>query len=93
MFFWPREHGIRLQFIQLGKPTQNPFVESFNGKFREYCLDMHWFRDLAEAREEINEWRRHYNQVRPHRLTASHAAPPVCRAGGMTLTLNFPFNS
>jgi putative transposase len=58
MFFWSKERGVKLQFIQPGKPTQNAFVESFNGKFREYCLDMHWFRDLDDARHEIDLWRK-----------------------------------
>ena len=66
MFHWAQEHGVRLCFIEPGKPTQNAFVESFNGKFRENCLDQHWFRDLAEARREIESWREHYNTVRPH---------------------------
>jgi putative transposase len=66
MFFWAKERGIKLQFIQPGKPTQNAFVESFNGKFRDYCLNLHWFRTLAEARIEIDTWRKHYNEVRPH---------------------------
>ena len=67
MFFWAKRTGVRLHFIQPGKPTQNAFVESFNGKFREYCLDLHWFGSLTEAREIIERWRTHYNQVRPHR--------------------------
>jgi len=66
MFFWSRDRGVKLHFIQPGKPTQNAFVESFNGKFREYCLDLHWFRDLADARRIIEDWRQHYNDVRPH---------------------------
>lgn len=66
MFFWTKARGIKLLSIQPGKPTQNPFVESFNGKFREYCLDMHWFRTLNEARAEIDSWRKHYNDERPH---------------------------
>jgi putative transposase len=66
MFFWSREKGVQLNFIQPGKPTQNAFVESFNGKFRDSCLNQHWFRSLAEARRIIDEWRTHYNQVRPH---------------------------
>jgi putative transposase len=41
-------------------------VESFNGKFRDYCLDQHWFQDLDDARRTINTWRVHYNDVRPH---------------------------
>jgi len=66
MFFWSRERSIKLHFIQPGKPTQNAFVDSFNGKFREYCLNLHWFRSLDEAKETVNEWRRHYNEERPH---------------------------
>ncbi len=67
MFFWSQRTGVKLHFIQPGKPTQNAFVESFNGKFREYCLDQHWFASLDDARSEIDDWRHHYNHVRPHR--------------------------
>lgn len=67
MFFWSRETGVKLHFIQPGKPTQNAFVESFNGKFREYCLNLHWFASLQDARSTIDDWRTHYNHVRPHR--------------------------
>lgn len=67
MFFWAKQIGVKLHFIQPGKPTQNAFVESFNGKFREYCLDLNWFASLEDARSTIDEWRVHYNHVRPHR--------------------------
>lgn len=67
MFFWAKRTGVKLHFIQPGKPTQNAFVESFNGKFREYCLDLNWFASLDDARETIDRWRVHYNHVRPHR--------------------------
>ena len=67
MFFWSRRQGVKLQFIQPGKPTQNAFVESFNGKFRDYCLNLNWFASLEDARETIDAWREHYNDVRPHR--------------------------
>ena len=67
MFFWSRETGVKLHFIQPGKPTQNAFIESFNGKFRAYCLDLHWFASLEDARSTIADWRVHYNHVRPHR--------------------------
>lgn len=67
MFLWARENHLRLHFIQPGKPTQNAFVESFNGKFREYCLDLNWFTSITDARETIEHWRQHYNHVRPHR--------------------------
>lgn len=67
MFFWSRETGVKLHFIQPGKPTQNAFIESFNGKFRAFCLDLHWFASLDDARSTIADWRVHYNHVRPHR--------------------------
>jgi transposase InsO family protein len=63
-----------MHFIQPGKPTQNAFIESFNGKFRAYCLDLNWFASLNDAREIIERWRTHYNHVRPHR---SLGKPPA----------------
>ena len=66
MFFWSQSKRVKLCFIQPGKPTQNAFVESFNGRFRDGCLNLHWFRDLADARRTIDAWREHYNAVRPH---------------------------
>jgi len=74
MFFWSRRTQVKLHFIQPGKPTQNAFIESFNGKFREYCLDLNWFVSLNDAREIIERWRTHYNDVRPHR---SLGKPPA----------------
>ncbi len=66
MFFWSREKHVKLHFIQPGKPTQNAFVESFNARFRDGCLNQHWFKDLTDARQIIEAWRNHYNAVRPH---------------------------
>lgn len=66
MFFWSQQSGVKLHFIQPGKPTQNAFVESFNARFRDTCLNQHWFRSLHDARRIINDWRHHYNHVRPH---------------------------
>lgn len=66
MFFWSQKTGVKLCFIQPGKPTQNAFVESFNARFRDGCLNQHWFGSLDDAREIIRNWRRHYNRVRPH---------------------------
>ena len=67
MFFWSKRTGVTLQFIQPGKPTQNAFVESFNGKFRDYCLNLNWFASLDDARATIDAWQYHYNYERPHR--------------------------
>ncbi len=66
MFFWSRDTDVKLHFIQPGKPTQNAFVESFNARFRDNCLNLHWFKDLFDARRIIQDWQDHYNQVRPH---------------------------
>lgn len=63
---WQQSCGVSLHFIQPGQPVQNAFVESFNGKFRDSCLNQLWFRDLADARQAIDAWRRHYNTERPH---------------------------
>ena len=66
MFFWSQECNLKLHFIQPGKPTQNAFVESFNGCFRDGCPNQQWFRDLDDARRSNADWRHHYNIERPH---------------------------
>lgn len=63
---WAHRRGVRIQFIRPGKPVENAFVESFNGKFRDECLNEHWFLDLSDARTKIEAWRRDYNGARPH---------------------------
>lgn len=63
---WTQRHGIRHLLIEPGKPMQNGYIESFNGKFRDECLNEQWFTSLAQARAVIAEWRRDYNEVRPH---------------------------
>ena len=63
---WAHANDVKLLLIQPGKPTQNAYIESFNGRFRDECLNEHWFVTLEHARAEIAEWRRDYNEVRPH---------------------------
>ena len=63
---WATQHGVQLHFIQPGKPVQNAFIESFNGKFRDECLNEHWFLTVHEAQVVIEAWRREYNEERPH---------------------------
>lgn len=63
---WVTEQGIECALIDPGKPWQNGTTESFNGKFRDECLAMEWFRNRLEAKVVIEDWRQHYNQVRPH---------------------------
>ncbi len=63
---WAAANGVKLLLIQPGKPTQNAYIESFNGKFRDKCLNENWFTSLEHAKTTIATWRRDYNEVRPH---------------------------
>ena len=63
---WAHEHGVTLQFIEPGKPVQNCFIESFNGRLRDECLNESWFVSLADAQRTIEAFRLDYNSVRPH---------------------------
>jgi putative transposase len=86
---WAYANGIELHFIEPGKPNQNAYVESFNGRLRDECLNEHWFMSLGQARETIENWRLDYNAVRPHsalgdvppeefeQLTLTRATAPI----------------
>jgi len=63
---WAYQKGVKLQFIDPGKPMQNGYTESFHGKFRDECLNEHWFLNLADARRIASDFREDYNHVRPH---------------------------
>ena len=63
---WAYRNGVELVFIRPGRPAENCFIESFNGKFRDECLNLHWFKDLEDARQIIEAWRYEYNHFRPH---------------------------
>ncbi len=63
---WAYEHDVVLDFSRPGKPTDNPFIESFNGSFRDECLNTHWFLSIDDAKEKINTWKIDYNEFRPH---------------------------
>jgi len=65
MVTWAHERGVQLRLIQPGKPNQNAYVESFNGRLRDECLNEHWFTHLLHARTVIETWRREYNEERP----------------------------
>ena len=73
MLQWAYQQGVVLRLIEPGKPNQNAYVESFNGRFRDECLNEHWFTSLAHARVVIETWRREYNEERPKK-----------KLGGMT---------
>jgi putative transposase len=63
---WAYQRGVTLDFSRPGKPTDNAFIEAFNGRFRAECLNAHWFLSLADAREKMEDWRNYYNKDRPH---------------------------
>jgi len=63
---WAYERGVELDFSRPGKPTDNAKIESFNGRLRQECLNLHWFLSLDDAKEKIEAWRQYYNETRPH---------------------------
>ena len=67
MDLWAYHSQVQIDFSRPGKPTDNAHVESFNGTLRAECLDVHWFATLTEAKQVIEDWRREYNESRPHR--------------------------
>src|SRR5262245_65666424 len=70
---WAYQRGVTLDFSRPGKPTDNAFIESFNGKFRAECLNAHWFMSLDDARRKCEAWRRDYNEERPHSAIGNKA--------------------
>jgi putative transposase len=85
---WAFQNKVRLRFIQPGKPVQNAYVESFNGKLRDECLNENVFIDLYDARKKIEVWRRDYNSIRPHsslkNLTPEEFANSLPQQGQIT---------
>ena len=63
---WEYRHEVKLDFIRPGKPMENGFIESFNGRLRDECLNAELFSDLLDARNKLEAWRRDYNEHRPH---------------------------
>ncbi|OAF17052.1 transposase [Bradyrhizobium centrolobii] len=72
---WAYQRGVTLDFSRPGKPTDNAFIEAFNGRFRAECLNAHWFLSLADAQEKVETWRRYYNEERPHGAIGNR--PPI----------------
>ena len=63
---WAYEHGVTMDFSRPGKPMDNAIIESFNGSFRDECLNVNWFLSIDDAQEKIEMWREEYNEFRPH---------------------------
>lgn len=91
---WTQQTRVEWHYIAPGKPTQNAFAESFNGRLRDECLNEHWFESLADARSKIEAWRIDYNTVRPHSslgnippaIYAKSSAPDMQRGGALRAT-------
>ena len=77
---WAYQHHVRIDFSRPGTPTDNAYVESFNATLRRECLNAHWFESLHEAKEQIEAWRREYNESRPHRALQDQTPEEFARA-------------
>ena len=76
---WAYSNGVKLDFSRPGKPTDNAFIESFNGRVRQECLNENWFLSLADARHKVESWRQEYNNERPHSALAQMAPAQFAR--------------
>lgn len=81
---WAYRKGIKINFIQPGKPIENAYAESFNGRLRDECLNTNWFMSLKHAREVIEDWRKDYNAVRPHSALGGMAPQEFIELAGNT---------
>lgn len=89
MLNWAHRNSIALKLIEPGKPNQNAYVESFNGRLRDECLNEHWFVSLAHAQAEIERWRKEYNEERPKKsLGGLTPAAYAKQLAAKTLTMN-----
>lgn len=84
MDLWAYHWGVVLDFSRPGKPTDNAFIEAFNGKFRQECLNAHWFLSLADAVDKLETWRRYYNEERPHSAIGNKAPIMLIKSVGET---------
>jgi putative transposase len=88
---WTYQRNVKMRFIEPGKPIQNAFIESFNGKFRDECLNEHWFVSLQDAKEKIESWRRDYNEVRPHSALGNRTPEEFTDGGAALRSPTAPF--
>jgi putative transposase len=89
MDLWAHPAGVKLSFIRPGKPVENSYIESFNSRLRDGCLNVEVFLDLGDAREKLDKWRRDYNQQRPHSALADRT-PDEFASVAMQLSLPLP---
>ena len=79
---WAYAHGVKLYLIRWGKPVENAVIESFNGRFRDECLNAQVFVSHHDARQKIEAWRIDYNEHRPHGSLGNLTPPGICGASG-----------
>jgi putative transposase len=93
---WAYHHKVRIDFSRPGKPTDNAFVETFNGSLRDECLNVHWFESLLDAQQKIEAWRQEYNESRPH-MALENRTPSdfalYCRETRMSVNEKSPEDS
>ena len=80
MDLWAYRNSVILDFSRPGKPTDNAFIEAFNGRFRAECLNAHWFLSLADAAQKLETWRRDYNEERPHSAIGNNAPAALMKS-------------
>ena len=94
---WAMGNNVQLCFIRPGRPVENGFIESFNGRLRDECLNTEWFSSLEDARQKLAKFREHYNHQRPHRWLADLApaafAAQMAALGSPTAPCEPPFAS
>jgi putative transposase len=93
MDLWAYHNQVKIDFSRPGKPTDNAYIESFNGTLRAECLDAHWFGDLAEAAQQIAAWKLEYNASRPHRALGERTPDEFAREIAASRDLSGPQNS
>jgi hypothetical protein len=89
---WAIEHGVQLIFIRPGRPVENGFIESFNGRLRDECLNVEWFTSLDDARRKRAAWRYHYNHERPHSALPDQTPASVAAEHGSEVKRRFAFS-
>ncbi len=82
LYLWAYANEVTLDFSRPGKPTDNAFIEAFNGRLQAECLNAHWFLTLADAREKLEAWCRYYNEERPHGAIGNQAPISLQSLGG-----------
>lgn len=88
MDYWAYQHGVQLDFIRSGEPSDKGFIESFNAHFRQECLSQHWFVDLEEAQGTVEAWRLDYNNRRPHSALGNQSPAEYQKRGYFVPDLN-----